>query len=142
MSNNNGRVILNNKRNDKAVDVSKLPSVEVVKNSALGMLVGSDGPLTYFGVTDTTGQTKWRASYNPKRVFDKHTELLGVDLSTEDREAAQKKFNAYFQSVTAPVPVLKFKPVTKVDAPAAAPAEVEATAPTAESVNCSANPVA
>jgi hypothetical protein len=117
---------------DELADAMKLPVLELVKNKALGMLVGTGNNVTYFVSND---QSKWRASYNPKRVFDKYDALLNVDMGAEDREKAKKAFQTFFQSATAPVTGIgrKFKIVVKdEDTAPAAPAESEAAAPAAE----------
>jgi hypothetical protein len=107
---------------DELADAMKLPTLELVKNKTLGMLVGSANNVTYFVSPD---QSKWRASYNPKRVFDKWDSLLNADLTEADREKRKKEFHTFFQSATAPVHGVgaKFKIVVKEDEAPSAPAE-------------------
>ena len=112
---------------DELADAMNLPVLELVKNKTLGMLVGTANNVTYFVTND---QSKWRASYNPKRVFDKHVALFGTEGA--DVEKAKKDFHTFFQSATAPVQGIgaKFKIVVKDEATPEAPAEVKSEAPT------------
>lgn len=92
----------------KEAVASNLPKLEVMKHPSLGMLVGTSGALTYFGVTDKTGQTKWRLSVNPKKVFDRFEAVCGVEGAGEKEK---KEFQTFFQSATAPVKDLRFQVV-------------------------------
>jgi hypothetical protein len=108
---------------DELADALKLPTLELVKNKSLGLMVGSANNVTYFVTND---QSKWRASYNPKRVFDKFDSLMNKDHDADSHEKAKAAFQTFFQSVTAPVTGVgaKFK-IVVIDevAPTLAPAE-------------------
>jgi hypothetical protein len=105
---------------DELATAMELPVLELVKNKSLGLMVGTANNVTYFVTND---QTKWRASYNPKRVFDKHVALFGVEGA--DAEKAKAAFQTFFQSVTSPVHGVgaKFKIVVKDDETPTTPAE-------------------
>ena len=111
---------------NKTVDENALPVLEVEKNNSLGMLIGVAGAVTYFGTLD---QTKWRASYNAKRVFDKYDSLLNVDMNADQRKVAEKAFQTFFQSATSPVAAIgaKFKVTVKDATPSPAPESEKAS---------------
>lgn len=119
--------------NQKVVDETTLPVLEVEKNNSLGMLIGVSGAMTYFGTLD---QAKWRTAFNAKRVFEKYDALLNVDMNDDSRKAAEKAFQTFFQSATQPVANIgsKFKVMIKELTPVASETanEVATSTPTNE----------